>query len=93
MSLVRQIQTSEKIHVATQKMSKSEFFWNDKESRFTNTSSKIIVGEVSRNQVELLSLNEEKLITPLHVMNNFQEVNNLFRSSYLNKIENFVKLI
>ena len=53
MSLVRQVQASEKIHVATQKMSKSGFFWNDKKStfsliveqRFRNRSSKPIMTE------------------------------------------------
>ena len=47
-----------KIHVATQKLSKSGFFWNDKKSRFSlivehrfrNTSSKpIVTEEVSKN--------------------------------------------
>ena len=33
MSLVRQVQASEKIHFATQKMSKSGFFWNDKKEQ------------------------------------------------------------
>ena len=49
-----------KIHVATQKMSKSRFFWNDKESRFSltvrqrfkNTNSKSITTE------EVFKLNE-----------------------------------
>ena len=58
MSSVRQVQASEKIQVATQKMSKSDFFWNDKKSKFSliseqrskNTSSRpIMTGEVSRN--------------------------------------------
>ena len=35
MSLDHSFQTSEKIHVATQKMSKSGFSWNDKKSRFS----------------------------------------------------------
>ena len=87
MSLIRYFQTSDKIHVATQKMSKSGFYWNDKKSRFsltleqrfTNTSSKpILIGDVSRNWMELSSRNEEKLITLLHVMNNFDEINNFF---------------
>ena len=33
MSLVRQVQASEKINVATQKMSKPGFFWNDKKDQ------------------------------------------------------------
>ena len=33
-SLTHKFETSEKIRAATQKMSKSGFFWNDKESRF-----------------------------------------------------------
>ena len=35
MSLDQSFQTSEKIHVATQKTSKSGFFWNGEESRFS----------------------------------------------------------
>ena len=94
MSFVHQFQTSEKIHVATQKMSKSGFFWNDKKSRFsliveqrfTNTTFKpILTEEVSRNEVEFLSLNEVNLITLLHVMNNFDEINYFFRSNYQKK--------
>ena len=33
--------------------------------------------------MELSSLNEEKLITLLHVMNNFDEINNFFMKNYL----------
>ena len=51
-------QTSEKIRVATQRMSKSGFFWNDRkrrfslivEQRFRNTSSRsIMIEEVSKS--------------------------------------------
>ena len=52
-SLIHQSQTSGKIHVANQKMSKSGVFWNDKKSRlslikeqrFRNTSSRPIMTE------------------------------------------------
>ena len=52
-SLTHKFQTSEKIHATAQKVSKSGFFWNDKESRFSltvkqrfeNTSSRLIVTE------------------------------------------------
>ena len=52
-SLTHKFQTSEKIRATAQKMSKSEFFWNDKESRFSltvkqrfkNTSSRPIMTE------------------------------------------------
>ena len=62
-------QMSWKIQVATQKTSKSGFFWNDKKSkfsvimeqRFKNTSSRpIMTEELSRNCMELSSLNEVK---------------------------------
>ena len=43
--------------------------------------------------MELSSLNEEKLITLLHVMNNFDEINNFFMNNYQNKIGIFVKLV
>ena len=58
MSLDHKFQTSEKIHVATQKMSKSGFFWNDNKSRlsliikqrFRNRSSRpILTEEISKN--------------------------------------------
>ena len=57
-SLIHWSQTSEKIRAAAQKMSKSGFFWNDKESRFLliikqrfkNTSSRpIMTEEVFKN--------------------------------------------
>ena len=55
-SLTHQSQTPEKILVATQKMSKSGFFWNDKkadsrclESRLRNTSSRPIMTKVSKS--------------------------------------------
>ena len=52
-SLSHQFQTSEKIRATAQKVSKSGFFWNDKESRFSlivkqrleNTSSRPITTE------------------------------------------------
>ena len=52
-SLTHKFQTSEKIRATAQKMSKSGFFWNDKESRFSlivkqrfkNTSSRPIMTE------------------------------------------------
>ena len=43
--------------------------------------------------MELLSLSEEKLITLLHVMSNFDEINYFFMNNYENKIGIFVKLI
>ena len=57
-SLIHQSQTSEKIRAAAQKMSKSGFFWNDRESRFSliikqrfkNTNSRpIVTEEVSKS--------------------------------------------
>ena len=52
-SLTHKFQTSEKTRAAAPKMSKSGFFWNDKESRFSlivkqrfkNTSSRPIMTE------------------------------------------------
>ena len=35
--------------------------------------------------MELSGLNEEKLISLLHVMNNFDEINNFFMDTYWNK--------
>ena len=57
-SLTHKFQTSEKIRATAQKMSKSGFFWNDKECRFSltvkqrfeNSSSRPIkTKEVSKN--------------------------------------------
>ena len=95
-------QASEKTQVATQKVSKSGFSLNDKKSkfplklepRFRNTSSKpILIEEVFRNWLELLSLSEEKFIILLQVMNNIDEINFFFMNNYQNKIGIFVKLI
>ena len=66
------ISTSGKIHVATQKMSKSGFSLNDKKSRFSliieqgfrNTSSRpIMTEEISKNWMGLSSLNEVKYLS------------------------------
>ena len=43
--------------------------------------------------MELLSLNEGKLIILLQVINNSDEINNFFNNNYQNKIGIFVKLI
>ena len=40
-----------------------------------------------------MSPNEEKLITLLQEMNNFDEINNFFMNKYQNKIGIFVKLM
>ena len=62
--------------------------------RFANTSSRpILTEEVFRNWMELSSLNEEKLIMLLQVMNNFDEINNFFKNNYQNKIGIFMKLM
>ena len=71
-------------------MSKSGFFWNDKkrrfsliiEQRFKNTSSKpIATEEISKNWMELSSLNEVRLIVFFTETNNFDEINNFFMYS------------
>ena len=94
--------TSEKTRVATQKMSNSGFFWNDKKSRFSlikeqrfkNTSSKpIVTEEISSNSMELSSLIEVRLIVLFKETNNFDEINNFFMYNYWNKIGIFVKLM
>ena len=43
--------------------------------------------------MELLSLSEGKLIIPLHVMNNTDEINYFFKNNYQNKIGLFLKLV
>ena len=102
MKLVRWVQASEKTQVATRKMSKSGFSLNDKrsnfslilEQRFKNTSSKpILIGEVSRNWVELSSLKKKKFVVLIKETNDFDEINNFFRKNYWNKIGIFVKLM
>ena len=45
-SLIHKTQTSEKILAAAQKMSKSGFFWNDKESRFS------LIVEIQRHEFQ-----------------------------------------
>ena len=54
---------------------------------FRSTNFKpILIAEVSRNWMELLSLSEERLITLLQVMNNSDEINYFFKNNYQNKI-------
>ena len=100
--LTHKFQTSEKIRVAAQKVSKSGFFWNDKESRFSlsvkqrfeNTSTRPnMTEEVSKSRMELSGLNEIRLIVLLLKTNIFDEINNFSTNNYWNKIENFLKLI
>ena len=43
--------------------------------------------------MELLNLSEEKLIILLQMMNNSDEINNIFMNNYWNKIGIFVKLM
>ena len=63
------------------------------ELRFRSTCSKpILIREVSRNSMELLSLSEGKLIILLQVMNNPNEIIYHFKNKYQNKIGIFVKL-
>ena len=94
-SLIHSSQTSKKIRVAAQKMSKSGLFWNDKESRFTlivkqrfeNTNSRpIMTEEVFKSWMKLSSLNEEKFIVLIKKTNNFDEINNFFMNNCWNKI-------
>ena len=64
------------------------------EPRIRNTNIKpILIEEVSRNWMELLSLSERKLIILFQVMNNSDEINYNFKNYYQNKIGIFVKLI
>ena len=49
--------------------------------------------DVSRNWMELSSLNEEKLIVVMQETNNFDEINNFFTNNYWNKIVIFVKFM
>ena len=83
-------------------MSKSGFFWNDKESRlslivkqrFKNTNSRpIMTEEVSQNCMTLSSRKEEKFIVFIKKTNNFDEIYNFFMNNYWNKIGIFVKLM
>ena len=69
-------------------MSKSGFFWNDKESRFSltvkqrleNTSSRpAIAEEVERN--DRVS-KKEKFIVLIKETNDFDEINNFFVNNY-----------
>ena len=100
--LTHKFQTSDKFRATAQKVSKSGFFWNDKESRFSliieqrfkNTSSRpIMTEERSQNWRELSSLNEVRLIVLIKGTNNVVEINNFFMHNAQNKIENFVKLM
>ena len=83
---------SEKIQVAAQKRSKSGFFRNDKESRFSltvkqrfeNTSSTpIMTVEVSISWMKWSSLNKDRLIVLLQETNDFDEINNFFHEQLL----------
>ena len=103
MSLYHSFHSSEKIHVATRKMSKSGFFWNDEKSRFSlivkqrfkNTSSRpIMTEEVSKKMNEVYRVSKRrKFIVLIKETNDIDEISNFFMYNYWNKIENFVKLM
>ena len=74
-NLVRQVRAAEQNQVATKKTSESGFSLNDKKSKFSlileqrcrNTNFRpIMIEEVSRHCLELLSLNEVRLIMLMH---------------------------
>ena len=80
---------ADKNQVATWKTKQSGFSLKDKKSkfslilqpRFRNTTFKPkLIGEVSKNWMELSSLNEVRLIALLQVMNNFDEINYFFKN-------------
>ena len=97
-----QVRSKNESQVAKWKTKESGFCSKDKKSKFSlklepwnrNANFKpILIEEVSRNQLELLSLSKERLIILLLVMNNFDEINYVFMNNYQNKIGIFVKLM
>ena len=64
------------------------------EQRLSNTSSKpIMIEEVSKNWMELSSLNEVRLIVLWQETNNFDKINNFFIHNYWNQMGIVVKLM
>ena len=101
-SLVHKFQTSEKIHVATHKKSKSGFFRNDKKSRFSlilerrlaNTSSRSDYDRRSIQKLnEVIEYQRGEFIVLIKETNNFDDINNFFMNNYWHKIGIFVKLV
>ena len=81
----------QKIRAAAQKMSKSGFFRNDKESRFSlivkqrfkNTSSRsIMTVVVFKSWMKLSSLKEEKFIVLIEETKQADKINNFFMNNY-----------
>ena len=88
---------NERITILLERQKKSKFsLMLEPRSRSTNFKP-ILIEEVSRYWMELLSLSEEKLIILLQVMNNPGEINYyfnyFFKNNYRKKIGIFVKLI
>ena len=101
-SLTHKFQTSEKFRATAQKVSKSGFFWNDKESRFSltvkqrfeNTISRPITTEgVFKSWMKWSSLKKEVFIVLIKETNDFDEINNFFLNNCWNKIGIFVMLM
>ena len=100
--LTHKFQVFEKFRDTAQKVSKSGFFWNDKESRFSltvkqrfeNTNSRpIMTEEVFKSWMKWSSLKKKKFIVLIKETNDFDEVNNFFMNSYWSNIGIFVKLM
>ncbi len=80
-------------------MSKSGFFWNDRESRFSlivkqgfkNNNSRHYDRRSVQKLSKLSSPRKEKIIVLTKETNNIDEINNFFMNNYWNKIGIFVK--
>ena len=102
MNLVRQVQAAEKNQVATQKMSESGFFLNDKKEQIladfrAEIQKHEFQADYDRRSIQklngIIESQPSEINHALQEMNNFDDINNFFMNSYWNKIENFVKLM
>ena len=91
------------IHVATQNMSKSGFFWNDKKEQIladcrAEIQKHEFQADYDRRNIQKLNgviecLIEVKFIVLIKETNNIDEINNFFMNNFRNKIGIFVKLM
>ena len=84
---------NERIRILFERQKKSKFSLNS-EARFRITNFKpILIEEVSKHWVELLSLSEERLIILYQDVSDPSEINYFSKKNYQNKIGIFVKLV
>ena len=84
---------NERTRILLERQKKRKFSLKSEPRSISTNFKPILIEEVSRNRMELLSLSEVRLIIPSQRMHNFDEINYWFKKNHQNEIGIFVKLI